>query len=141
MRCAACLYAACSGTSNETRVLPCRHRPERTLYLAFGHDEEVSGRFGAMQMAQMLTQQGVQLEFVMDEGGTVLTDGLKGLVEEPLALVGTAEKVGMLKTRSQKFDSFKRSPVPESGKGRIVTEGREVKGLWGCLICWTADRI
>ena len=81
------------------------------------------------------------MEFVMDEGGTVLTDGLKGLVEEPLALVGTAEKVGMLKTRSQKFDSFKRSPVPESGKGRIVTEGREVKGLWGCLICWTADRI
>ena len=101
MRCAKCLYAACSGTSNETRVLPYRHRPERTLYLAFGHDEEVSGRFGAMQMAQMLTQQGVQLEFVMDEGGTVLTDGLKGLVEEPLALVGTAEKVGMLKTRSQ----------------------------------------
>jgi carboxypeptidase PM20D1 len=42
--------------------------PRRTLYLAFGHDEEVSGRNGAMKIVEHLRQRNVQLEFVLDEG-------------------------------------------------------------------------
>ena len=66
------------------------------MYLAFGHDEEVLGTFGAQAMARLLQEAGMQLEYIFDEGGTVLIDGVKGLTTTPVALVGTAEKVGPL---------------------------------------------
>ncbi|DBA81464.1 TPA: hypothetical protein ACH3X1_007247 [Trebouxia sp. C0004] len=69
-------------------------RPERTLYLAFGHDEEVGGDRGAGAMASLLASRGVTLDFVVDEGGPILVDGLPLLLRTPIqiALVGTAEK-------------------------------------------------
>lgn len=74
----------------------CRTKPERTLYLAFGHDEEVGGVLGAGAMARLLASRGVTLDFVVDEGGPILVDGLPSLLRSPtqIALVGTAEKVG-----------------------------------------------
>ena len=83
----------CSKWLYCTPILYCSYKPQRTLYLAFGHDEEVSGILGAGQIASKLQNEGVQLEFILDEGGTVLVDGLKGIAERPLAMVGTAEKV------------------------------------------------
>ncbi|KAL3142393.1 hypothetical protein ABBQ38_002728 [Trebouxia sp. C0009 RCD-2024] len=69
-------------------------KPERTLYLAFGHDEEVGGDLGAGAMASLLASRGVTLDFVVDEGGPILVDGLPSLLRTPtqIALVGTAEK-------------------------------------------------
>ena len=46
----------------------CR-KPERTMYLAFGHDEEVGGDLGAGSMAALLKSRGVSLDMVVDEGG------------------------------------------------------------------------
>lgn len=66
-------------------------RPERALYLALGQDEEVGGTQGGEAMAQLLQEQGVEFEFVLDEGG-VIGLGLIPGVEEPVALVATAEK-------------------------------------------------
>lgn len=66
-------------------------QPKRTLYLSFGHDEEVSGHKGGQALAQTLEQRGVRLEMVVDEGGTIKTDGVAGL-EKQVALVGIAEK-------------------------------------------------
>jgi carboxypeptidase PM20D1 len=66
------------------------------VYLAFGHDEEVGGSFGAAAIASLLQSRGVQLEFVLDEGGIVLADGVKPFVTDPVAIVGTAEKVSAL---------------------------------------------
>lgn len=64
------------------------------MYLAFGHDEEVGGAFGAKAIAEYLKGQGVQLEFVLDEGGPLLIDGLQPFIKDKaVALVGTAEKV------------------------------------------------
>lgn len=65
------------------------------MYLAFGHDEEVGGDLGAGAMARLLASRGVTLDFVVDEGGPVLVDGLPNLLGTPtqIALVGTAEKV------------------------------------------------
>ena len=72
----------------------CRFQPERTLYLAFGHDEEVGGGLGAKALAAYLKGQGVQLEYVLDEGGPLLVDGLQPFIrDKAVALVGTAEKV------------------------------------------------
>lgn len=65
--------------------------PERDIYFAFGHDEEVGGRKGAMEMAALLAQRGVRLEFVLDEG-SVITDASNVGIARPLALIGITEK-------------------------------------------------
>ena len=44
-------------------------------------------------MAESLEKEGIEFEHVFDEGGSILVDGIKGLLEKPLGLVGTAEKV------------------------------------------------
>jgi carboxypeptidase PM20D1 len=66
-------------------------QPERSIYLSFGHDEEVSGVQGGRQVAALLERRNVQLEYVIDEGGMIKTDGLEG-VKMPVAFVGIAEK-------------------------------------------------
>jgi carboxypeptidase PM20D1 len=65
--------------------------PERTIYLAFGHDEEVGGLKGASSIASLLKERGVALEYVLDEGGSN-TIGVVPGVSVPVALVGIAEK-------------------------------------------------
>eukprot|EP00775_Hariotina_reticulata_P008008 gene8008-8206_t len=75
-----------------TALLNQGFKPHRTLIFAFGHDEEVGGALGAAAIAKHLTQQGVQLEFIWDEGSSVMSDGFPPLVAEPFALVGTSEK-------------------------------------------------
>ncbi|MFL6839250.1 MAG: M20 family peptidase [Bradyrhizobium sp.] len=66
-------------------------RPKRTIYFAFGHDEEVAGTRGAKAIAALLDSRGVRLDFVLDEG-LLITEGiLKGL-DKPAALIGVAEK-------------------------------------------------
>ena len=43
-------------------------QPQRTIYLAFGHDEEVGGHGGAAKIAALLGERNVELEYVLDEG-------------------------------------------------------------------------
>ena len=64
--------------------------PRRTLMLASGADEEVGGS-GARQTAALLASRGVQLEFVIDEGGSIV-EGMVPGVRAPVALIGVAEK-------------------------------------------------
>ena len=66
-------------------------RPARTVLLAFGQDEETLGRRGAGAMAAELGRRGIRPEFVLDEGGTVKTDGVAG-IKKAVALVGISEK-------------------------------------------------
>lgn len=66
-------------------------QPERTFYLAFGHDEEVLGRYGAKTIASLLEGRNIQLEYVLDEGGMIKSDGVGG-IQHPVAMVGIAEK-------------------------------------------------
>lgn len=66
-------------------------RPERTIMLAFGPDEEVTGQRGARAIADLLRRRGIRPEYVMDEGGIIKTDGIPGL-DKPIALVGIGEK-------------------------------------------------
>jgi len=65
--------------------------PKRTIYLAFGHDEEIGGMNGAAKTVEFLKTKGVTPEFVIDEGGCVKTDGIAG-VKTPIALIGISEK-------------------------------------------------
>jgi len=66
-------------------------QPKRTLYLAFGHDEEIGGANGAAAIASYLEGQGVQAEFVLDEGGSIVQGMVPG-IEKDVALIGIAEK-------------------------------------------------
>lgn len=66
-------------------------KPARTVYLAYGHDEEIGGRQGALQIANHLEQQHVELEYVLDEGGSIISGIVPG-VEKPVAIIGIAEK-------------------------------------------------
>jgi carboxypeptidase PM20D1 len=66
-------------------------RPKRTIYFAFGHDEEVAGTRGAKAIAAALAARGVRLDFVLDEG-LLITEGIMKGLEKPAALIGVAEK-------------------------------------------------
>lgn len=66
-------------------------QPMRTIYIAFGHDEEIGGRDGANEIAVYLKEQGVEAAFIMDEGGSI-TSGLVPGIEKDVALIGVAEK-------------------------------------------------
>lgn len=72
------------------RKLAAGWQPARTVYLAFGHDEEVGGQ-GARAMAALLKSRGVALDLVLDEGSMVVQGMLPG-VEPAVALIGVAEK-------------------------------------------------
>lgn len=64
--------------------------PPRTVYLCFGHDEEIGGS-GAIAMAALLHERGVEAAFALDEGMGI-TVGLLPGVTGPLAIVGIGEK-------------------------------------------------
>ena len=66
-------------------------QPERTVYLSFGHDEEVGGSRGAGAVTQHLRDQGIQLAWSLDEG-SFLFDGLFPGVEPLMAPINVAEK-------------------------------------------------
>jgi carboxypeptidase PM20D1 len=65
--------------------------PERTVYLGFGHDEEIGGKNGAAAIAALLESRGVELASLLDEGGTVIDAFLPG-VETPVGAIGISEK-------------------------------------------------
>jgi carboxypeptidase PM20D1 len=68
------------------------HQPERTIYLAFGHDEEVGGDLGARVIAEMFENRGIgPFAMVLDEGG-MITDGMVEGLDGRVAIIGIAEK-------------------------------------------------
>jgi carboxypeptidase PM20D1 len=66
-------------------------RPKRTIYFAFGHDEEVTGTRGAKSIAALLAQRQIKLDYIIDEG-LLIVDGLLKGIDKPAALIGVAEK-------------------------------------------------
>ncbi len=66
-------------------------KPRRTMYFCFGHDEEFSGKDGATAMASVFKEENISLEYILDEGMTLINAELIG-IKEPLALIGACEK-------------------------------------------------
>jgi carboxypeptidase PM20D1 len=65
--------------------------PKRTVHLAFGHDEEISGTAGAGKIVDLLASRGVHAEAAFDEGNPVV-QGIVPSIAGPVAPVGIAEK-------------------------------------------------
>jgi carboxypeptidase PM20D1 len=66
-------------------------RPQRTVMIALGCDEEVGGERGAKAIAAHLAARGVRLAYALDEGMAV-TEGVVPDVDRPVAVIGLGEK-------------------------------------------------
>ena len=99
-------------------LLKAGFKPRRTAYFIFGHDEEVGGQRGAVPIVALFKQRGVQLEFLVDEGLAV-TEGILPGVNQPLALIGLAEKGSVsLKLVAQAAPGHSSMP-PSTGNSAI----------------------
>ena len=67
------------------------YQPQRTIYLTFGHDEEVMGFKGSLKIMEHLKAKGVDLAAVLDEGG-IMSLGALPIANIPIAFIGNAEK-------------------------------------------------
>lgn len=67
------------------------HVPERSVYLAFGHDEEIGGIKGAKAIVGLLKSRKIRASMVLDEGYLVAR-GLVPGIEQDVAMIGIAEK-------------------------------------------------
>lgn len=86
--------------------------PQSTVYLAFGHDEEVGGHAGASVIARTLHDRGVRAALVLDEGGLVLRGVMPTTGNRPVALVGIAEKGAANVAVTARYDGPGHSSVP-----------------------------
>jgi carboxypeptidase PM20D1 len=66
-------------------------QPQQTIYLCFGHDEEIAGKRGAAKISAWFKQQNIRPQLVLDEGGQVDTEHFKDL-KRPVAVIGVGEK-------------------------------------------------
>ena len=123
--------------------------PKRTIYLAFGDDEEVDGH-GAGAIVALLKSRGVHPLVAIDEGSAVIRGVIAG-VARPAALIGIAEKGHMsvqltvmsagghssmpppqtaVGTLAQAIDRLEKHPLPANLKGAaegmLAQLGREM---------------
>ena len=92
--------------------------PENDIYLAFSGNEEINGE-GQPQIIKLFKERGINIGFVLDEGGAVVNNVFPG-VTTPCALIGIAEK-GMLNVEL-KFTGnggHSSSPKPHTPVGRL----------------------
>lgn len=84
--------------------------PRRSVYLVFGHDEEIGGS-GAKAVAEGFRKKSIRPELVLDEGGIVTREKVPGL-DRTVALIGTSEK-GFLTVRMTVEKGGGHSAMPE----------------------------
>ena len=95
-------------------------RPNRTIFLCFGHDEETGGMRGAAKISLHLSRQGVHFEFMLDEGLFII-DGVMPCHRRPVAMICVAEK-GYLTTRLsvEKVPGHASAPPTEGAIGILA---------------------
>jgi carboxypeptidase PM20D1 len=95
--------------------------PPRTIFIAFGHDEEIGGSEGAKKIAALLEERKVKTAFHLDEGGLV-SHGMVPGVSEDFALIGTGEKGYLTLELSVKMKSGHSSrPPKQTALGTLIT--------------------
>ncbi|TVR79597.1 MAG: M20/M25/M40 family metallo-hydrolase [Saprospirales bacterium] len=67
------------------------YQPERDIYIALGHDEEIGGTKGALAISNLLESMNIRPEFVLDEGLAVTRGLVPGLTND-VAMIGVSEK-------------------------------------------------
>lgn len=112
---------------------------DRDLYICFGHDEEPGTSVGgASSIVKYLYDKGVRMEFVVDEGGTVIDGRMLG-VPHTVALIGAAEKGnGDLELIVNKAGGHASNPKPPTADGVLAkavakVESHPMKTRWTTL--------
>ena len=96
-------------------------KPKQTIYLISGADEEVGGLRGAVPIAKLLKERGVQLAWVIDEG-LLVTEGVLPGLDKPAALIGLAEKgYGSFKLTLDAAPGHSSMPPRQSAIGSMST--------------------
>ncbi|MGE0597137.1 MAG: M20/M25/M40 family metallo-hydrolase [Hyphomonadaceae bacterium] len=94
-------------------------QPVRTILLAFGHDEEIGGENGAVQMASLLAQRGVRAWFALDEGSAAIAR--HPLTGAPAAIIGISEKgAGTLRVTAVGQPGHSSMPPRETAVSRLA---------------------
>jgi carboxypeptidase PM20D1 len=95
--------------------------PKRTIYFAFGHDEEVGGS-GARALKAALLKRGIKSPaLVLDEGGAIMPGAMVG-GKGTVALVGTSEKGFLsLQLTAKGAGGHSSSPPPHTAIGRLAS--------------------
>ncbi len=95
--------------------------PERTVYFAFGGDEETTGRNGACRNAEWFSSNGIMFDWLWDEGA-ITADGLMPGMLKKLSLIGTAEKgqVNILLQADSTAGGHAAMPPKYTATGRIA---------------------
>lgn len=112
---------------------------ERDVYLCFGHDEEPpQSNVGASSICAYLKEKGIKMEFVIDEGGTVLDGKILG-IPYTVALIGAAEKGnGDFEIIVRKSGGHASNPKPPTADGILaecirLIEKKKMKSRWTYL--------
>jgi len=94
---------------------------KRTVYFAFGHDEEVGGELGAQLIAKHFKEQGIVFEFVLDEGGVILKKGMMPNIDQEIAIIGVAEKGFMnIRMTVEQTGGHSSTPPAHTGPGILA---------------------
>lgn len=95
-------------------------QPERTLVFSFAHDEEIGGPQGAVNISRNLKQRYGSLEFMVGEGGVVLSDN-PFLSDRSVAMVGLAEKTYVTLTlKAEGEGGHSSTPVDDNAIVRLA---------------------
>lgn len=95
-------------------------KPSRTVYLSFGHDEEISGHAGAGAVAAYLAKEKVRLAWSLDEGSFLL-DGLIPGIHRPVAVINLAEKGDLtLELRAKGAGGHSSMPPKQTAVGTLA---------------------
>lgn len=104
-------------------LLAAGYQPERSVFLAFGQDEEIGGTQGQKLITEHFKAQNIHFAAVMDEGGAILESQIPG-VKVPIALIGNCEK-GYLTLEIKATGSGGHSSMPPA----VTTIGRLARGI------------
>lgn len=111
------------GQLEALRIFLKKHgQPKRTIYLAYGHDEEISGYNGAKSIATYLAN--TTFEYVLDEGSMIIGGLIPGL-DKPVAYISVAEK-GYLTVKFYVNSTGGHSSMPNPDESALFIIGEAI---------------
>ena len=93
--------------------------PERTVYIASAHDEEVRGT-GAPRIVDLLKARGVRLQAVIDEGTAILDGVLPGFKGYTAAIAVTEKGYLSIRLTTESDGGHSSAPAPETSIGILA---------------------
>ena len=101
-------------------LLAADYQPPRTVYLAFGHDEEIGGQQGARAIAALLKSRGVRAQFLLDEGSAVLEGLVPGVTRRVAAIMAAEKGYFTVRLSAREQGGHSSRPPPQTAIGRLA---------------------